>query len=265
MKHCARDTQEPNCLSDVRESPQTPNWEAFRNEQPACYREIRESLRASQRGLCAYCEIRIAPLARKPTNNEQIAHFHPKSDWSGGRNWAFEWDNLWLACKGGTRSTDREHESGSDWRRFGLPENRSCDEATENRILDGLILSPGEIPAAVRLFRYRQIRDGLLIEPDTEACEEAGIPIARVERTIDELNLNCRRLTEARLPRHRELEKAKRRVRESGRDPCALLRSLASRYLQPGADGYLESFFTVTRWSLGRCAEDCLRSVDFDI
>lgn len=197
MKHCRKAPLEPECLTKYRKLHSSSTWDDFRHHEKAkCYGEVRDSLWSSQGCLCAYCEIR---LEREPGSipNEQIAHFHPKSDQVSGYNWALDWSNLWVACLGGTRSTDRR--DGTDATEYGLPENRSCDEATEDKVLDGMILRPDEIPAFPRLFRYAQLPDRLDIKADADLCEKAEIPVERVEQTIEELNLNCRRLAEARL------------------------------------------------------------------
>ena len=258
MKHCRKEPVEPQCLAAFRAKNPAAEWERdFKEsgEGRACYATLRSALRQSQTGLCAYCEIRLTP------GNEQVAHFHPKSDHSSDHNWALDWDNLWIGCLGGTRPADRQ--KGSDGKpKYPLPANRSCDEATTDAILDGVILRPDEVPPFPRLFRFLQTPDRLDIAADASACSAAGVPVERVEATIEKLNLNCRRLAEARLPLHRQLESAKKRLRESGADPGAGLRRLADIHLATDQDRR-QSFFTVARWSLGRCAEDYLSETKF--
>ena len=98
MKRCPKRAGEPPCLADFRGAQPSATWQALRNEKRCCYNEIRAQTRADQGGLCAWCETALT------TTNEQIAHFHPKSDKSGPRNWGLDWGNLWLACKGGTQA-----------------------------------------------------------------------------------------------------------------------------------------------------------------
>jgi uncharacterized protein (TIGR02646 family) len=256
VKHCRKDPTEPECLAEFRAANPTADWETdFRSQGRTCYETVRRLLRYSQGFLCAYCEVKLTP------GNEQIAHFHPKSERSGGHNWALDWDNLWLACLGGTRHSDQMGGTGDV--KYGLPENRSCDEATEDVVLDGVILRPNEIPAFPRLFRYRQEPDRLYIEPDRDLCQQKGIPIAKVQLTIDRLNLNCSRLAEARLPVHKSLEAAKKRLRKSNLDPLPKLRRLAERHLGSNPDGYQQPFFTVARWNLRKVAEDFLGDTGF--
>ncbi|WP_295385149.1 retron system putative HNH endonuclease [uncultured Thiodictyon sp.] len=259
MKHCRKEPGEPQCLSAFRAKNPAAEWERdFRGtgEGRACYETLRSTLRQAPTGLCAYCEIRLTP------GNEQIAHFHPKSDRSSNHNWALDWDNLWIGCLGGTRVADRQIDSDGK-PKYPLPGNRSCDEATTDSVLDGVILRPDEVPPFPRLFRFLQSPDRLDIAPDAAACTAAGIPVERVEATIEKLNLNCRRLAEARLPLHRQLEYAKKRLRESGADPGAGLRRLAEAHLAIDPDGCRKAFFTVARWSLHRYAEDHLRETQF--
>ena len=260
MKHCRKEQDESQCLTAFRAANPSAEWERdFKKgsgEGRACYETLRARLRQAQTGLCAYCEVGLTP------GNEQIAHFHPKSDHSSDHNWALDWDNLWIACLGGTRLADRQMNSDGK-PKYPLPENRSCDEATTDAVLDGVILRPDEVPPFPRLFRFLQSPDRLDIAPDASACIAAGIAIGRVEATIEKLNLNCGRLAEARLPLHRQLESAKKRLRESGADPCTGLRRLAEIQLAIDPEGCRKSFFTVTRWSLHRYAEDHLREIQF--
>lgn len=256
MKRCRKDAAGPDCLSALCARDANATWEDLRNQSRDCYQQIRTALRVQQGCLCAYCELRLHP------DNEQVAHFHPKSDTSGAHNWALDWGNLWLACKGGTRWSDQRDAAGQT--AYPLPANRSCDEATENRVLDGIVLRPDEIPRFPPLFRFRPYPNALLIEPDPQACEAAGIAPERVRDTIDQLNLNCRRLAELRSALHRDLEQIKARLRESHNpDVSGALRRLAAFRLEPDEQGYLKAFFSVSRWSLGQAAEDFLRASGF--
>lgn len=245
MKHCCKDADEPDCLAELRRREPEADWDGFRDPARAgdCCAITRAALRAQQGCLCAYCEQRLDP------DNEQIAHFHPKSDRAAGHNWALDWANLWLACKGGTRWIDQRDGAGDLL--YPLPENRSCDEATEDAVLDGIILRPDEIPPFPRLFAFKQWPNELHIKPDEAACAEARIEPDRVQATIDRLNLNCRRLAVMRMDVHRELERTKARLRACGHpDPISALRRLAAMRLGPDEQGRLKGFFTVSRWSL---------------
>jgi uncharacterized protein (TIGR02646 family) len=169
VKHCRKDADGPECLARFRAANPQADWEKdFRSTARSCYETLRATLRQSQTGLCAYCETRVVPADREPPN-EQIAHFHPKRDRSTTHNWALDWDNLWLACLGGTRWTD--HKGGSDRIPYDIPDNLSCDEATRDEVLDDVILRPDEIPPFPRLFRFKQWSNRLDIAPDDYLLE----------------------------------------------------------------------------------------------
>ena len=149
MKHVFKVLHEPDELRSYREKNPLITWDQFKDDAPQIYGKLRDELRKIQGGLCAYCEISLI------TDNEQIAHFHPKSD-NKDKNWALDWNNLWLACKGGTQSWMKSDE---DAYTEPLPQNRSCDENKGDKILDDTILAPNMIPVNPRIFRYEQQPD----------------------------------------------------------------------------------------------------------
>jgi hypothetical protein len=160
---------------------------------------------------------------------------------------------MWYACMGGTRQSSNPSE-------FVPPsnENRSCGQAKEVGVFQ-FILAPDEIPPFPRIFRYKQGADVVTIHPDEAQCREAGIDVAKVQRTIDELGLNCSRLCQARLsvlrPLNQELKKrpdAQQRVR------------LASHYLGDAQRLNRSSFFTMIRFILKDAAEKYLRSIKYN-
>lgn len=254
MKKCNKSNPEPECLSSFRTNNPTGTWEQFRDGLPECYSSIRISTRNDQGGLCAYCEIRLNP------NNEQIAHFHPKSDTSTSHNWALDWANLWLACKGGSQTwMSHEHHHLPP-----LPENLSCDECKGANVLDGSVFAPHEFPAFPRVFRYEQQPDRIEIHVDEEACEGAALDISKVQKTIGEFNLNCTRLAKARLALHSQLEKAVKQLRESGRDPRPGLTRLAQKHLAKDSNGHWPQFFTLIRWRFRSFAEEYLQSIGYE-
>ena len=125
VKKCIKSQPEPACLSNFRAANRSGTWEQFRDHDHTAYQTIRHVTRRDQGGLCAYCEIKLVE------ENEQIAHFHPKSDIGGSHNWALDWVNLWLACKGGSQtwlSANPHHYLPP------LPDNLSCDEFKGQRL-----------------------------------------------------------------------------------------------------------------------------------
>ncbi len=267
MKHCSKDPAEPDCLTEFRKQYPDADWDKdFRGEGWECYKKVRETLRRDQWGLCAYCEIGLRP------NDEQVAHFHPKKDKTGEHNWVLDWGNLWLACKGGSgirRADLREQNrlAGPQEKKWERAEVESCDQAKGEKVLDGVILSPAAVPVSPRLFRYRfrEQEKRASIEVDEARCNEAGVDIGLAESTIADLNLNCRRLAEARFAVYLELEEQKQKLRESGDLEAARagIRRLAAQYLNPDSQGRRLAFFTLIRERLGRAAEEHLEATGY--
>jgi uncharacterized protein (TIGR02646 family) len=255
VKHVDKSIPEPEGLRNYRISNPASTWEQFISEKRDCYKTLRKQLREDQSGLCAYCELCLIP------ENEQIAHFHPKSDTASPQNWALEWNNLWLACKGGSQ----RWMSGTEHHYLPpLPENLSCDERKRDHILDGLVLAPNEVPLFPRIFRFEQQLDRIEIRPDEDLCEQAGVELEKVSRTIKEFNLNCPRLSRARLESYRQIEQAIKKLRESGcQNPHDGFLRLAQRHLRKNDESRWPSFFTLIRWRLGIHAENHLQTIHF--
>lgn len=253
MKKSPKSMPEPICLTDFRQKFPNDDWDSFRNTD--CYTEVRATTRRDQSGLCAYCEINLIE------DNEQIAHFHPKSDVSVVHNWALDWENLWLACKGGTQNWQQ-----ADPERYlpPLSDNCSCDEAKGNLIVDGLVFSPAEIPPFPRIFRFEQFPDAIHIAVDEDACNQAGIPITKAHETIQRFNLNCTRLSQARLALCKQLNRAVQTLQQSGRVSQYNYQALARKHLSKTPQGYWPRFFTLIRWRLGTFAEEYLHSINYD-
>jgi uncharacterized protein (TIGR02646 family) len=253
VKRCAKSQPEPQCLARFRITNGTGTWEQLRAQEPECYTRIRDITRSNQGGLCAYCELNL------DLDNEQVAHFHPKSDTMTQHNWALTWTNLWLTCKGGSQTWMTEPDRYCP----PLPDNLSCDECKGDRVVDGLVLAPDDIPAFPRIFRFEQHPDRLEICVDGQACHDAGIPVDKAQQTIDAFNLNCSRLASARLALHRQLEQAIMRLRRRGVHPQVGFTSLVQRHLAKNANGRWPRFFTLVRWRFGQVAESYLQSIAF--
>jgi len=254
MKKCIKSQSEPSCLASFRTANSEGTWDQFRDQDREGYSSIRDVTRNDQGGLCAYCEIRL------DQDNEQIAHFHPKSDTSAPHNWALDWTNLWLACKGGSQTwmANPHHHLPP------LPDNLSCDQCAGQRILDDIVLAPHELPAFPRIFRFEQYPDRTEIHVDEDPCSEAGIDCARAQQTIDQFNLNCTRLAGARLALHHQLESAIESLRESGVNPHVGFATLAKTHLKKDLNGHWPQFFTLVRWRLGQAAEGYLQSIGYE-
>ncbi|MDR2115974.1 MAG: TIGR02646 family protein, partial [Planctomycetaceae bacterium] len=188
MKHVPK-SNEPPKLNEYRQNNPDRHWDHFRSECQSGLDEVFETLSKDHGGLCAYCEMKI----NKP--NHQVEHFHDKSDESDPNNptrWHLDWSNMWYCCKGGTQES-------SDKNKFLQPvkDNRSCGQHKELNDYQNII-PPNEIPAFPRIFSYKITENSVEIQADENLCTESGIDKNRVEQTIKILNLNCKRLQNAR-------------------------------------------------------------------
>lgn len=137
-----------------------------------CFRAVSNSLEILQKGLCAYCQIRI-----DSSIGSHIEHIWPKSNHPEK---TFQWDNLVLSC---THS--------EEIRATRLAGGVSCGHSNGKckwPAYDPRFISPSEADCE-RYFEYR-VSDGkvqpahVLSQPEFE----------RAEFTIKLLNLNCGRL-----------------------------------------------------------------------
>ena len=240
MKLIRRLSDRPPGLRDYLEvETRTASWDGFRSHDAGrAYRGLIRALTDCQRGLCGYCEISLTELDR------QVEHVVPRSDPVEGTARALDYRNLIACCKGGTwRSND-----GSRYRR-PVPQNRSCGEAKGN-LMPREFVDPRDLPALPSLTR---VLDDGRIEADMAACTSAGFSVGDVNRTIEVLNLNARRLRIARERRWRALNEAwGERL-----DDSELTYKAARSELLP-ADGRLPEFFTTARCFFGPLAERVL-------
>lgn len=227
MRHIP-DGAEPRALAEYRQSQPMETWENFRNHEPTSYDVLVEYLEQHQRGLCAYCEIDLTPMDR------QVEHFHPKKPPDPAHNWALDFSNLTLACKGGSYP----HHAVPNGRVLKpIKANLSCGQAKGNDVLAASVLHPREIPAFPPVFGFDANTGELL--PDKKHCEQTGVPAARVQATINAFNLNCPRLNRARLATWGELTRM-----EQGKAP---LKDLMEDFLTPAGNDCLYKFQTTLR------------------
>ncbi|MDR2168733.1 MAG: TIGR02646 family protein [Planctomycetaceae bacterium] len=182
-------SEEPQKLRDYRQKHPNNQWEQFRNECQTGLDEVYKTLKRDQGGICAYCEIKIQETDR------QVEHFHDKSDKSDPNNpmrWHLDWNNLLYCCKGGTQ----KNNSGNNFLAASNVDI-SCGEHKKFGEYQN-ILSPLEIPMFPRIFSYEISEGSIWIRVDEKLCLQAGIDKTRAEQTIKVLNLNCKRLREAR-------------------------------------------------------------------
>ena len=128
----------------------------------------------------------------------------------------------------------------------------------------GRFFPPAHVPAFPRVFRYEQRTDCMDIAPDDANCAAAGIAVAITLATVTTFNLNCRRLSEARMRVHRVIEGQIKRLRENSPQPEAHFPSLVQRHLAKSGDGNWKPFFTMLRWRFGATAETYLQSINYE-
>jgi len=152
----------------------TPGLAAFLKDYPAgTWNEFRDF-----DGSGAYKELVYALLDKQRSlcpyceidltdNDRQIEHFHPKSDDLKGANyWNFQVANLFA-------------------------------------VVDDLILNPVSLPVVPAVFSVNFAGE---IHVAVDNCHASGANADRATATIDELNLNCRRLMNARAGVWEELQ-----------------------------------------------------------
>jgi uncharacterized protein (TIGR02646 family) len=256
---------EPSELQIYREKRPQSTWEEMKADRDAggstAYEVCRQQLINSQGGICAYCEIDIRD------NNPlkcRVEHFHPKSD-SQTYNWALNWQNLLGVCAGGSSKYLKEAEHYSP----PLPANLSCDAYKDHQITkkklpeqcEGWILNPMQIPAFPSLFQIEK-STGKLHPSSAAELADLALPdnqhddlVSLVQHTIDMLNLNCDRLSQARLRIIRDIERRKKQERLAGYNAQQGLSNIAKYYMRQQWPG----FITTIRLCLGKAVEDHLK------
>jgi uncharacterized protein (TIGR02646 family) len=224
----------PGLLTFLENEP-AGNWEQFRNYLDhagnSAYKELILALEQAQSGLCAYCEINLRDIDR------QVEHFHPKSDDTAGVNWTFIPSNLFAACKGGTNLHTGESKRSLPPAKLNL----SCGEAKGKQILDGEILNPAMLPEKALVFL---VNDEGKIEANKSVCEATATDFVKAQATVVRLNLNCKRLMNARADVWQFMESDFEQRIESGESELDALADMAATYLTPDSQGRLQAFFT---------------------
>jgi len=208
--------------------PETTRWNAFR-DTPA-YTDTRKALYDNQKGTCAYCEISLSE------NNQQIEHFTPKSKTTKTNDLTYSFENYILSCKGGTNHFSRNPD---EFLSSSLPkDNHTCGESKKDEDPTNRCLNPYELPA-FPLVKERLTEDGISFSADINACRRANINIDIVKETIKILNLNCTRLSKARM---KVWQAVQEEIDYAFTFPKTLqkdeLESIANTYIQQGKPFY---------------------------
>ena len=205
------------------------DWAGFRSHAGgASYRELVEILVGLQHGLCGYCEIDIQE------RDWQVEHVIPQSEPHLGAAHALDTGNMIACCKGGTLMIDDEARRLDPVRR-----NLSCGQAKEDRV-DADFVDPRTLPDLPSLIRVNF--DGR-IEADVGSCEGCGIPVGRIEKTIEILGLNAERLRRARENRWNALSDNW----ASEIDDPEIMQAAAQGECLPDEHNRLPRFFTTSR------------------
>lgn len=226
------------------------NWEEFYDHNQGAFRphkELIEKLIAVQHGLCGYCEIDLTVTEM----DRQIEHVIPRSDPQHGTAREVDVTNMIACCKGGTSSAYAPSEKSSDEDRYRKPvrDNMSCGQAKGDRN-EANFLDPRKLPALPSLTKV--LRDGR-ITVDEKACESEGIPVVRVRRTIEILNLNAERLRLVRTKYWNELVEQSKQY-----DDPDKMNKWIQFLLTPNENGQLTPFFTTNRSYFGPLSESIL-------
>jgi uncharacterized protein (TIGR02646 family) len=248
---------EPQVLTDYQKRfikqalPRT--WDQFRSNRKSD--SVCEQLAVDQKGVCAYCEIDITERDRS------VEHVIPKHTSTKGNNYHLSWPNLLIVCKGGLEATATGAGEVPSYRQ-SLPPNvqPSCGAAKREKVPDGRLLNPLDLPSFPRLFRVNTLHGD--IAPDPDECANANINVADADFTIGLLGLNCERLKANRLAVILQLEEDLQNLELQHQDLLANERVLARDYLGKGQPTW-PAFFTTYRSFLGASADDHLRQIGY--
>jgi uncharacterized protein (TIGR02646 family) len=241
MRHLSPGTEPPG-LRQFREQQPDATWKQFGENATDAYKELQNLFKKLQGGICAYCEIELLDT------DFQVEHFHPKSDKTTSHNWHLDFDNLLACCKGGH---EPYHLKIGHYLK-PPKENYSCGHKKGDKILDGVILHPREVPETPLIWTI-DFETGV-IQPNQDNCRLAKISVDKVKRTIEELGLNCPRLCNNRRAVLEVLDKEREFITQH---PDELVNVVAG-WLSPRKEGTWHQFFTTIRWYFGSAAEQFL-------
>ncbi len=223
-------------------------WSAFKADKHA-YEEVLDHLKQAQQGLCCYCEQRLVDLSGELVPLDyQVEHVLPKS---GALGRVLDWQNLALACCGGTYRYHNEHS-----RQYQGKKNISCGQTKGDT---ALTCDPRNLPLLEPLMTVGF--DGTL-KVSAERCAAAGVSQGDVQDALELLNLDCERLRKTR----QDIENGTRTwftsllaALAASHLTAAQLRTsvelLIAARLQPDAQGNLVRFWSAERSALGEAAD----------
>ena len=211
---------------------------------------------SDQGGLCAYCEIDLIDVPVGTGSADfRVEHFHPKNDSNISKNWHLEWNNLFACCHGGS-----ERNVVNSSLRFTSPDV-SCDVPKGSKILDGTILNPLSIPKFPNLFDFDRSTGS--IKANITAAASSGLPVSKLQSTIDELNLDAPRLRKFRRTTLGQINRSLQVQLNKGLSINQAKTKLAQAYLRKDSKGNWPAFFSAIRSYLGSEAEDHLKNINY--
>lgn len=235
--------------------PDERGWETFRRNHATAYTVLADALDSHQRGLCAFCEIRLETPAR--TADRQIEHWRPKSldRVTPAANFTFSLDNFHMSCTGGTK---KPFPAAEPYRTGNPPPGTSlsCGQFKDDDDPEAEACRPyrpSELPLSPAMFTVDS--EGFL-SPRSDSAD-FGLDVDRLWATITFLNLNCTRLKLGRAAIYGELDKAlldyvdaSSKPTHDGRWDEAL--ELLAREFEVQERGALPVFLTTRRAFVGR-------------
>ena len=179
--------------------------------------------------------------------DRQVEHVVPRSHDSSR---SLDVTNMIACCKGGTEGVYGDAGSRDETRyREPVRHHQSCGQKKGDRSDDDFT-DPRTLPALPSLTRV--LVNGTM-EADAAACESVGQSSAHVQRTIEILELNVRRLRDAREEHWRALNDAWK----DHLDDLEVMEEAARTELLPN-NGCLPRFFTTNRSYFGSASERIL-------
>lgn len=193
MKRILKAQPAPLGLSTLLAAQPAADWDTFRQSNAGVdYRAVKAQLVSDQRHLCAYCETQLQVSSPAPAHHDfRVEHFHPKSDTSTPYNWALDWNNLLGICHGGS---SKNVQPSSNF--LARHVDRHCDVHKKDLNWTGQMLNPLQIAPLDQIFDFDRLGlDAGKIKLHTQC----PAPLQQqAQFTIDNLNLNTKRIKDAR-------------------------------------------------------------------
>jgi uncharacterized protein (TIGR02646 family) len=261
MKKVNKSPRIPPLLDAYRSANLNDDWDQFCGNDQNGKKEIQTTLRADQRGVCAYCENQLAQFHGHGLDDFRVEHFHSKKrPPNPPPNWSLDWTNLLAVCTGGNA------------RYVGNPAlcttpDHSCDVPKGDKNLVDVILDVQiDIPAFPPIFEFDE-QGGMSVG---QLC-----PLSlqgKAQSSIDELRLSpmpCKDIPTPRLIRFRRtvIETLREQMGEllgQGLNDAQAASQLAETYFADSQASPWPSFFSCIRWYLGPAAETRLHAINYN-